>query len=107
MLESLVMSLKMMSSRSVATADALGEAAEIADEEGLQEAIEFIQKKLPRMPRLVNIRPIYDDPETAVEAGEDPSMDDVESLLENAMDYAVVEPIWKSGILQSMARTGE
>ena len=98
MLEDLIASLRMMSERAVATEDAIGGAAEIADED-VQKAIESVHDKLPRMPKLVNVRPMYDDPEKAKEAGEDPSVDEVEALFENAVDYVVTEPIRNSGIV--------
>lgn len=96
MLEDIQDALISVSIRAGQTGAAIEEASVIAEDDP-QQAIESVRDKLPMMSRLVQIRPMYDDWETAMRAGKDPHMDDVVSLLDNARDY-VVDPVGGLGL---------
>ena len=89
--------LDSIAARAQAIGNAFTAEADIAKEDP-QKAIDNIHGMFPLMPILVDVRPMYEDSDTAVKAGKDPSVDAVESLLGNAFKYVVREPMNRSGL---------
>jgi hypothetical protein len=96
--EDILDALAEVSARSAQLSDAYMGAGSIYEEKGAREAINYVQMVIPTMPRMEEVRPMYEDPDKAAKAGEDPNIDAMDSLYKNGKKYSIDEPLAKVDI---------